>query len=161
MWAPSLQRSLSGVPSRPDRVEAESADEAGGDLEARCEDQQVELVFHAVDHRSGRADLANAHAVGVDEVDVGFVERGEVVVVEADPLAVLAVPGHQLLGGVGVLHGVGDPLAQFGHHLEVRFVELAALLGALGLDVGVLPEDLRPAVAHEVTLRLLAGHRRR
>ena len=90
---------------------------------------------------------------------VGLVERGQVVVVETDALAVLAVPGLELLGGLGILDGLFDPSAKLGHHLEVGPVELAPLLGALGLDVGVLPEDLRPAVAHQILLGLLAGHR--
>ncbi len=53
----------------------------------------------AVDDRAGRRHLPHAPAVGVHQVHVRLVERLEVLVVEAEALAVLAVPGLQPLGG--------------------------------------------------------------
>ena len=71
----------------------------GADLEAGGVDQAVELVLDAVDDDAALGDALDAPAVGVDERDVRAVERLQVLVVEAGPLAELAVVGLQRLGG--------------------------------------------------------------
>ena len=82
------------------RLEARTARVLGADLEARGEDDAVELVVNAVDPHAGLVDAFDTAAVGVDEVGTGLVERLEVFVVEARPLAQLAVPRLQRLGGL-------------------------------------------------------------
>ena len=99
---PSAQRSESVTPPRPTVVEAGAARVVGADLEARREDQAVELVVHAAGPHAGLVDALDALAVGVDEVRARLVVRLQVLVVEARPLAELAVPGLQRLGGRGI-----------------------------------------------------------
>ena len=65
----------------------------------------------------------DALAVGVDEVRARLVERLQVLVVEARPLAQLAVPGLQLLRGLGVLDDRVDAGADLLHLLEVGVLE--------------------------------------
>ncbi len=140
-----------------DRVEAEAVDETGGDLEPGGEHQEVEGELGAVDDGAGGGHLAHPATVGVDEVHVGEVERLEVLVVEADALAVLAVPGLQLLGGLGILDDLVDPPAEALHDLEVDRLELAPLLVGGRLALGVLAQHLPPAVPDQVAIGLLAG----
>ena len=71
----------------------------GADLEAGGVDQAVELVLDAVRDDAVLGDALDALAVRVDERDVRAVEGVEVLVVEAGPLAELAVVGLQRLGG--------------------------------------------------------------
>ncbi len=96
---PSAQSSESVTPSRPTVVEAGAPRELGADLEARGVDQAVELVVLVADPHAGLVDPLDTLAVGVDEVGARVVERLEVLVVEARPLAELAVPGLERLGG--------------------------------------------------------------
>ena len=67
---PSAQCSESVSPSRPIGLEAERRVVVGADLEARREDQAVELVVLAADPHAGLVDPLDALAVGVDEVHV-------------------------------------------------------------------------------------------
>src|SRR5690606_5923637 len=69
----------------------------GPDLEARRVDDAVELVLATAGDDAPLGDPLHALAVGVDEVRGGLVERLQVLVVEARPLAELAVPGLELL----------------------------------------------------------------
>ena len=69
-------------------------------------------------------DPLDALAVGVDEVDRRQVERVEVLVVEAGPLAQLPVPGLQLGGGVRVGDDRVDPRPDLAHLLEVGVLEV-------------------------------------
>ena len=96
---PSAQCSDSRSPSRPIGLEAGAAGVLGADLEARGEDQAVELVVLAVGPHAGLVDALDALAVGVDQVRVRLVVGVEVLVVEARPLAQLAVPRLERLGG--------------------------------------------------------------
>ena len=156
-WVPSCQRSLSRCPPRPTGIEAEPADEPGRDLEPGREDEQVERVLHAVDHRTGRRHLAHTSTVGVDEVHVREVERLEVLVVEAQPLAVLAVPGLELLRGRRVLDDLVDSAAERLHHLEVDRLELGPLLFGRGDALRVDPHRRGPPVVHHVAVGQVAG----
>ena len=128
VWAPSAHRSDSVTPSAALRVEAEPVVEVRGDLEARGVDEQVDRVLDAVDHRAPGRDLVDAPSVGVHQVHVGPVERRQVVVVEADPLAVLAPVRLELLGRLGVLDDLVDPPPDRLHGLEVDPLELLGLL---------------------------------
>ena len=100
---PSAQASDSFSPSRPVEVEAGAALVLGADLEAGRVDDAVDLVLAAADHDALLGDPLDALAVGVDQVRAGLVEGLQVFVVEAGPLAELAVPGLQLLGRLAVL----------------------------------------------------------
>ena len=83
---------------------------------------------------------------------------------EAGPLAELAVPGLERLGGGRVLDDVVDPRSDLVHLLEVG--ELHRAGQALGRHVGVLAlgephqqlaDDVGPAVHHQVAVGHAAG----
>ena len=97
-------------------------------LEAGGVDQQVELVLLALEDRALRADLGDALAVGVDEVDVGPVERRQVLVVEARPLAHEHVPGLERLGRRRVLDDLVDAAVDPHHVVDVGVLLAADLL---------------------------------
>ena len=72
-------------------------------------DDVADLQRHPAVHDDAvRGQLLHAFAVGVDERDVVAVERLEVLVVEARPLAELAIPGLERLGGRHVAHDLVD-----------------------------------------------------
>ena len=110
------------------RVEAESAVLIGGDLEAGGENDQIKFIFLAVDDRSCRRDPLDALAVGIDQVHVRKVESRQVLVVEGDAFAVLAVPRLELLGGRWVVDDLVDPRPDLLHDLEVDDVEFLSVL---------------------------------
>ncbi len=93
----------------PDRLEAGPAGIVGANLEARREDQTIELVVHAVGPHAGLVDALDALAAGVDEMGGRLVVGLEVLVVEAGPLAQLAIPGLERFGGGLVLDDGIDP----------------------------------------------------
>ena len=76
-------------------------------------------------------DALDALAVGVDEVGAGLVVGLQVLVVEAGPLAELAVPGLQVLGRVGSSTICVDPPADLLHLLEVGVLEGAIILSGV------------------------------
>ncbi len=85
---------------------------------------------------------------------MGWLKVGQVLVVEAHPLAVLAVPGLELLGGLGVLDDRVDPVAAAPPWSRSRLrSSSAASSGVVGDPLGVHPHDLGPAVAHQVASR--------
>ena len=143
----------------------------GADLETGGEDQAVDLVLNLpvgpVHHHTVFGETLHALAVGVDQGHVGAVEGGEVFVVEAGPLAELAVPRLQLLGHGGILDDGVHPIAD-GVHLHVvgQLHQLAPLLrgqttaqllgGLLGHLAGEVAEDLGPTVLHHVDLDIAA-----
>ena len=139
------------------RVEAQPADQPGGHLEARGVDQQVEFVLGAVDHGPFGVDLLHTASVGVHEVHVGLVERFEIFVVEGDSLAVLAIPGLELLGGLRIVDHVVDAGSQRLHDLEVVLFESGGLLRRCRLALGVGTPDFRPFVADQILLGMLAA----
>ena len=145
-------------------VVAVAAAEAGADLEAGGEDQAVDLMSDTVDDHGVLGDPLDALAVGVHQLDRRPVEGLQVFVVEAGPLAELAVPGLQGLGrgrvldhrlgpGADALHGgeVGD-LHQLGQLLG-RQARRALLAG----DEDQLAEGLGPAVIDQVLLGVAAA----
>ena len=111
------------------------------------------------DHRAAAGDFVDALPVGVDQVHVGQVERRQVVVVEADPLAVLAPVRLELLGGLGILDDLVDPSPDGLHALEVGPLERLDLRLRVRGPLGVDPHQLGPAVMDEVHVRLRTGHR--
>ena len=88
-------------------------------LEAGRVDQQVELVLVALEDRALRVDLGDALAVGVDQVDVRAVERRQVVVVEARPLAHEHVPRLQRVGRRLVFDDLVDAAVDPHHVVDV------------------------------------------
>ncbi len=98
-------------PAAPDRVEAEPVIQVGRDLEARREDQQIQRILLTVDDHAVLIDLAHATAVGVNEMDIGLVERGQVFIVETDPFAMFAIPGLELVGRLRIIDDFVHPPA--------------------------------------------------
>ena len=97
-------------------------------LEAGGVDQHVDRVLLAVEDRAVLADLGDALAVRVDEVDVRTVERRQVVVVEARPLAHEHVPRLERVGRGRVLDGLVDALVDPHHRVDVGVLLAADLL---------------------------------
>ena len=122
---PSAQCSESGLAVASGRLEAGAARVLGADLEARSEDEAVELVVDAADPDAGLVDAFDALAVGVDEVGARLVVRLEVLVVEARPLAELAVPRLERVRRLRVGDDGVDPGADLGHLLVVAVLERA------------------------------------
>ena len=112
--------------ARPPRV-------VGTDLEARRKDQTVELVGHPVDDDPALGDALNPAATRIDQRHVVAIERLQIFVVETGPLAVVAVPGLQRLGGGWVGHNRVDARPDFLHFGEVREFGL----GTRGCQVAV------------------------
>ena len=141
-----------------DRVEAEPAHQSGRDLEPGREDEEVERILRAVDDRPRGGHFPHTASVGVDDVHVRPVERREVLVVEAQPLAVLAVPGLQLLRDLGILDDLVDSATHGFHHLEVDGLEFGAFILGRGDPLGVGAHGLGPPVVDQVTVGMVAGH---
>ncbi len=140
-----------------DRVEPHAPRVIRPDLEARRVDDAVDLVLDAGDDDALFGDAIHALAVGVEELRAGLVECLQVLVVEARPLAELAVPGLEALGGGGVSHDLVDARADLFHLLEVGVFEGAQhalgreLLGRERQDLAAHPaRDVGPTVLREV-----------
>ena len=147
-----------------DQLEAGAAAVVGAHLETRREDQTVELVGHPVDDDAGLGDALHAAAAGVDQRDVVPVERLQIFVVEAGPLAEIAVPGFERLGGGAIGHDLVDPRPDLLHLGEVRQSRCRGVRCS-GSDRTVavvthdrkLAGDARPGVGDQVFVRLSAG----
>ena len=109
-------------PVAADRVVARAAGVLGADLESRGVDHAVELEVLAVGPHPGFVDPLDASALGVDQVGVRSVERLQVLVVETRPLAQLAIPRLERLGGGRVVDDLVDPSPDLGHLLVVALV---------------------------------------
>jgi len=156
-WSVRTPSAQCCVRVRPPRPEPGAARVVGADLEPGREDQAVELVLDPVDDDAALGDALHAPPVRVDERDVRTVERLQVVVVEARPLAELAVPRLERVGGRGVLHDRVDARADLLHLQEVGGLE--HLGDRLGRQVRVafahgdgeqLAGDVGPAVGDEI-----------
>ena len=97
--------------------------------------------------------------------DVGPVEGGQVLVVEARPLAELVVPWLERRCGIGILDDGVDPGPDLFHLLEVS--QLHQLCGVIHHFAGFhllarqqkdVADDVRPAVLHQVFLGEPPGH---
>ncbi len=159
---PSAQYSDSVMPSRPDGVEAGPSFERRADLEARRVDQAVEFVVLAAHPHPGLVDALDALAVGVDQMDVRVVVRLQVLVVEAGPLAQLAVPGLERLGDVRVGDDLVDAPTDLLHLLVVAVVVGPQQTFGAEVAVGDRPVadalgDVGPAVHHQVGVGEPAG----
>ena len=91
----------------------------------------------------------------VDEGDVGSVESLEVLVVEARSLAELPIPGLEAGGGRRVPDDGVHPVPDLLHLLEVGLLQNAGQIRSGPPDrsrsrVTSLPDDVRPAVHHQV-----------
>jgi hypothetical protein len=152
-----------------DGVEIHPAVRRGGDLEAGGVDDAVHLVVPAVGHHAGLGDALHALRIrDVHQFDVGPVEGGQILVVEGGPLAELAVPGLQRIGGLGVFHGLVAARADLVHLLEVGdlraqhdlvHVEIAGILAPVHERDADAPGDVGPAVGHQVLAEVLTQQR--
>ena len=106
-----------------DWVEACQAGVGNPGLEAGGEDDAIDLVFLVADDNAAFGEVFDAAPSGIDELDIGRVERFEVVVMEAGTLAQPAIVGLQCLGGRWVLDDLFDPGAD-------RFID--PVVGELG-----------------------------
>src|ERR1700759_1922244 len=166
---PSAQDPDSVPPPRPPpaaagHLEAGPPGVRGTDLEAGAVDDAVQLVLPAGRDHAGLGDPLDPLAVRVDQVGVRVVEGLQVLVVEARPLAQLAVPGLELARDGRIPHdGVGSG-ADLLHLLEVGLL----VGGEHGRRVQVLPRkpgdpgadppgDVGPAVLYQVHVRVPAG----
>ena len=105
-------------------------------LETGAVDDAVDLVLLSVDHRAPLGDPLDAGGA-VDERDVGAVERVEVLVVEAGPLAEVAVVRLERGRDVGIGDQLVDPLPVLLHDPEVELLGGPhELLDAHALDAG-------------------------
>ena len=75
-----------------------------------------------------RGDLRDAFALGVDQMDIGSVEGGEVLVVEARAFAHEHVPRLERLGRRLVLHDLVNTLVDPHHVIDVGVFLAADLL---------------------------------
>src|SRR5581483_10615213 len=87
------------------------------DLEAGGEDDAVDLVLDALEHKSLLRDAIDATALRVDELHVGPVEGRQIFVVEGWALAELAIPGLERLGRRLVLDDLVHARADLVHLL--------------------------------------------
>ena len=106
---PSAQCSDSVTPSRPIVSKPCDASYGGADLEAGGEDEAVELVLDA---RRPTTPVSSIRSTPLPSVSTrctsGLLYAWQVLVVEARPLAQLAVPGLERLGGGRVLDDLVD-----------------------------------------------------
>ncbi len=152
------------LPAASDEVVARAARVVGADLEARREDQAVDLDLAAADHDTGLGDPLDAAALRVDQRDVRAIEGLEVLVVEARALAELPVPRLQRLRGGRIHNNRGHARADLLHLLEVG--QLHRARDRFGREVRLvvrehhreqLADDVRPAVVHQVFLLVATG----
>ena len=120
---------------------------------------QSTWILDAVRDDAGLGDPLDALTVaGVDQLDVRPVEGRQIVVVEGRPLAELAIPGLQRLGGGRIGDGFVDARADavhllkvgdFHEHRRLALREFGCAVGLLRRDAEVA-EDVGPAVVDEV-----------
>lgn len=168
-----MQRPGAALPphvGQSDAVPAVHRQPSGGqardaDLEAGAEDDAVDLVRAAAGDDRVLGDPLHAVAVGgVDEGDVGAVERLEVAVAERGPLAHVAVPGLEEFRGRRVGDDGVDPRPDLVHLPEVgQLVGAFAFLGryrgvAVAGDEFLLEAcGAGPAVVDQVLVHVAAG----
>ena len=111
-----------------DWIEAGQAGVGNPGLEAGGEDDAIDLVFLVADDNTEFGEFLDAAPLGIDELDIGRVERFEVIVMEAGTLAQPAIVGLQCLGGRRVLDDLLDPGADSIHHPVVGELGDTALL---------------------------------
>ncbi len=124
-------------------------------------DDEVDLVLDPVEDDPPLGDVVDAAAVGVDEGDVGAVERREVVVAEQRPLAEVAVPGPQRPRRGLVPHGPGHPRADLLHLAEVDRQHRGGVRRSAGAAPGHRSHPLAhlgARVVDEVHLHRPPGH---
>src|SRR5581483_5013510 len=146
-----------------DRVDPGPGRELGADLEPSGPHDAVDLVLPAAGDPAAVGDPLDALAVGVDQGHARFVERLQVLVVEAGALAQLPVPGLQRVSRRAVVDDGLDPGPDLLHLLEVGVFEgveqrVDAELATRGHALEQLglhpPGDVGPAVLDQI---LVAG----
>ena len=162
MRTPSRHFSVSVKPSRPTRSKPGAPRIVGADLESGCEDQAIDGVFGAVDDDAAGRDPLDAKAAGIDEGDVVAVERLQIFVVKAWPLAEVAVPRFEALGGGAVGHDRVDAGPDLLHLGEVGHFDCAQTFFVRHTGDTALPhheqflDDARPGVVDQVLVGLTA-----
>ena len=76
-------------------------------------------MLDAGDDKAARSDRLHALAIGIYQVRARLVERLQIVVVKAGPLAKLSIPSLQSLRSLAIRNDVVDPGADFLHLLEI------------------------------------------
>ena len=107
----------------PRHVEAGAPLVLGADLEPRRVDDAVELVFLAGGHDPAGRDLLDSLAVGIHQMRPRRVERLQIGIVEARPLAELAIPGLEFCRRFAILDDGVDPAPDFLHFFEVGILK--------------------------------------
>ena len=86
------------VPVPPTDIIARPACVFGAHLKASGIDQAVDLIGFAIGHNRRLGNLLHTLPIRMDKFHIGPVERRQVIVVEAGPLAELAIPRLQRIG---------------------------------------------------------------
>ena len=163
MRTPSRHWSVSVDPVAPDQLESGATAVVGAHLEARREDEAVELVGHVVDDNARLGDAVHSAAAGVDQRDVVAVERLQILVVEAGALAEVAIPGLERRRGGAIGDDLIDSCPDLFHLGEIRELDVAGPLLGVHRPIrvmahhGKLAGDARPGVGDQILLGLSAG----
>ncbi|CAB4801539.1 unannotated protein [freshwater metagenome] len=88
---------------------------------------------------------------------IWLVERRQVLVVETDALAVLAVIGLELFCGVWIVNNRVDSAAKLFHRLEIAEFHFGEMLRRFNSCLRIAPHDIGPTVVHDVDLGHIAG----
>ena len=86
------------------RIETGAFFGGGADFEPGGVDDAVHFIVLAVHPQAGFVDSLDTLAIGVNQGDAGPVEGLQILIMEAGPLAQLAIPGLQRLAGLAVFH---------------------------------------------------------
>ena len=95
----------------------------GSDFEAGREDDAVHLVFDTLYDKALLGDLVNALSIGIDEFNIGAIERRKKVVVEGWALTEHLVVGLQFFGDFRIFDQLVHARADLGHFFEVGHFE--------------------------------------
>ena len=88
-------------------------------FKTRGVNQYIDLVLFAIKHRAIRGDLGDAFAMRIDEMHIGAVVGGQVLIVKTRPLAHEHVPGLQRICGRFVFDDFIDPRMNAHHVIDV------------------------------------------
>src|SRR5581483_6834237 len=88
-------------------------------FEAGCINQQIDRVLFTLENRTARGDLGDTLAVRIDQMNVGPIEGGQIIVVETGPLAHEHVPRLERFCGRLVLDDLFDPPMDAHHVFDI------------------------------------------
>ena len=156
---PNVLSPLARQPSAPppNHIKPGSARIAGAYLEAGCEDEAVDFVLLAIHDDTTLRDLIHAAPVGIDEPDIGPVERGQILVAKAWTFAELPIPGLECLSSRRVRDDAVNPRPNLVHLGEVRQLDCRGELRLRGAGKGILTktehdvaDNVRPTVGYQI-----------